>query len=132
MSGNNDELPAPLLVKPREAWRMLNCSNTRGYKLLAENELESFLDGRSRKITVDSIYRYIKRRLNAQSQPSHKPPSGKQLDSPFVPIDSDNNNIYAPTCPRPHTRQLSVPRPSPGDRQASIALTHKRNRHGTT
>jgi hypothetical protein len=65
----------PLVVKPREARVMLACGNTRLYKLIAEHELESFLDGRSRKITVESIRRYISRRLpatdsaNTQSQP---------------------------------------------------------------
>jgi hypothetical protein len=53
----------PLIVKPQEARRMLACSNTRLYELLAERELDSFLDGRSRKITVESIRRYIVRRL---------------------------------------------------------------------
>ena len=53
----------PLVVKPKIAWRMLNCSNTRGYELLAAGELDSFRDGRSRKITVDSIRAYIARRL---------------------------------------------------------------------
>jgi hypothetical protein len=53
----------PLVVKPKTAWKMLACSNTRGYELLATGELESFLDGRSRKITVASIRRYILRRL---------------------------------------------------------------------
>jgi hypothetical protein len=52
-----------LVVKPKVAWKLLACSNTRGYELLAAGELESFLDGRSRKITVDSIRRYIARRL---------------------------------------------------------------------
>jgi hypothetical protein len=54
---------APLVVKPKVAWRMLACSNTRGYELLATGELQSFKDGRSRKITVESIQRYIARRL---------------------------------------------------------------------
>ena len=53
----------PLLVRPREAWRMLGCGNTRGYALLNAGELESFLDGRSRKITVASIRAYIARKL---------------------------------------------------------------------
>jgi hypothetical protein len=52
-----------LVVKPKVAWKMLSCSNTRGYELLAAGELDSFLDGRSRKITVGSIERYIARRL---------------------------------------------------------------------
>jgi len=42
---------------------MLGCGNTRGYELLAAGELDSFRDGRSRMITVESIYRYVRRRL---------------------------------------------------------------------
>lgn len=53
----------PLVVKPKSAWKMLACSNTRGYELLAAGELEPFLDGRSRKITVELIDQYIARRL---------------------------------------------------------------------
>lgn len=55
----------PLVVKPKVAWRMLGCGNTRGYELIAAGELESYRDGRSRKITVASINRYIERRLAA-------------------------------------------------------------------
>jgi hypothetical protein len=54
---------APLVVKPKVAWRMLACSNTHGYELLNAGELVSFLDGRARKITVDSIHAYIARKL---------------------------------------------------------------------
>lgn len=53
----------PLVVKPRIAWILLQCSNTKGYELLAAGELESFKEGKSRKITVVSIHRYIARRL---------------------------------------------------------------------
>jgi hypothetical protein len=62
----NDWEVGPLLVKPKIAWKMLGCSNTRGYELLNSGELESFLDGRSRKITVESIRRYISRRLETR------------------------------------------------------------------
>ena len=55
----------PLVVRPKVAWKMLACSNTRGYELIKAKELDSFLDGRSRKITVDSIRRYIAQRLAA-------------------------------------------------------------------
>jgi hypothetical protein len=58
-----------IVVKPREARRMLACGNTRLYELLAAKELESFLDGRSRKITVDSIRGYIARRLALSASP---------------------------------------------------------------
>jgi hypothetical protein len=62
-TGLSDWEVGPLVVKPKIAWKMLACSNTRGYELLNAGELESFLDGRSRKITVESIRRYIARRL---------------------------------------------------------------------
>jgi hypothetical protein len=54
-----------LVVKPKVAWKMLGCSNTRGYELINAKELDTFLDGRSRKIVVASIHRYIERRLAA-------------------------------------------------------------------
>jgi hypothetical protein len=44
---------------------MLGCGNTRGYELLNAGELVSFLDGRARKITVESIHSYIARKLAA-------------------------------------------------------------------
>jgi hypothetical protein len=55
----------PLVVKPKVAWKMLGCGNTRGYELLMAGELESYKDGGSRKITVASIKAYIARRLAA-------------------------------------------------------------------
>jgi hypothetical protein len=65
----------PLLVRPRDAWRMLGCGNTRGYALLTAGELGSFLDGRARKITVKSIRGYITRKLAAgtSTKPAPQP-----------------------------------------------------------
>ena len=79
-----------LVVKPKIAWKMLACSNTRGYELLNAGELESFLDGRSRKITVDSIHRYIARRLRplendgTNPQPRHR--EGNKYDNDKVDL----------------------------------------------
>jgi hypothetical protein len=66
--------PEPLLVRPRTAWRLLGCGNTHGYALLNAGELESFLDGRARKITVESIHRLIERRLALRRGLSKVPP----------------------------------------------------------
>jgi hypothetical protein len=63
MTSHLPNFAEPLLVRPRDAWRMLGCGNTHGYQLLNAGELESFLDGRTRKITVESIHRFIARRL---------------------------------------------------------------------
>jgi excisionase family DNA binding protein len=58
-----DDDPQPLVVRPRVAWRLLDCGNAYGYRLIAAGELESYRDGRARKITVKSIHHYIMRRL---------------------------------------------------------------------
>ena len=55
----------PLAVRPSVAWRLLDCGNTHGYELIAAGELESYRDGRSRRITMRSIKAYIARRLSA-------------------------------------------------------------------
>jgi len=73
-TGLSDWEVGPLVVKPKTAWKMLACGNTRGYELLNAGELESYWDGRSRKITVDPIRRYIARRL----APAVSPPKGTE------------------------------------------------------
>jgi len=55
----------PLVASPKRARRMLDCGNTRLYELIAAHELESFKDGKSRKITVASIKAYIARQIEA-------------------------------------------------------------------
>ena len=55
----------PIVVKPKDARRMLACGQTRLYELLATGELQSFNDGRSRKILVASIHQYIAKLLSA-------------------------------------------------------------------
>jgi hypothetical protein len=52
-----------LVVSPRRAKYMLDVGNTRLYELLNRKELDSYLEGRSRKITKASIHRLIARRL---------------------------------------------------------------------
>jgi hypothetical protein len=81
----------PLLVKPKAACVLLGCGITRLYELLAAGELESFLDGRSRKITVGSIENYIARRLAANSSPAE-------------------GNTARPVCHRTRSRKRDVSR----------------------
>ena len=57
-----------LLMKPKTACKLLDCGNTRLYELLAAGELQSLLDGRSRKITMQSVRDYIARRLAESEQ----------------------------------------------------------------
>jgi hypothetical protein len=60
-SGTNDH--ERLVVSPRRAQFLLETGHTRLYELLAAGELDSYQDGRSRKITMESIHRLIERRL---------------------------------------------------------------------
>jgi hypothetical protein len=74
----------PLVVRPAEAWRMLGCGPTYGYELLAAGELDSFIDGAARKITVQSIKRYIAKKLatsgtaKVRRSPKNRPGAKKE------------------------------------------------------
>jgi excisionase family DNA binding protein len=63
----------PLVVKPKAACSLLGCGLTRLYQLIAAGELDSFRDGRSRKIIVASIQRYIERQLARTALSSNLP-----------------------------------------------------------
>jgi excisionase family DNA binding protein len=47
---------------------MLNCGRDKLYSLLGSGEIESYTDGRSRKIVVASIESHVARRLEASKQ----------------------------------------------------------------
>jgi excisionase family DNA binding protein len=57
----------PLAVTPRQACFLLSVCNTHLYELIRSGELESYLDGRARRITMHSIHRRIKRLLVSAS-----------------------------------------------------------------
>jgi excisionase family DNA binding protein len=61
-----------LVVSPNEAKTLLNIGTTRLYELLSEQELDSYKDGKARKITMASIRRYVERKLAAGEQPFPK------------------------------------------------------------
>jgi hypothetical protein len=42
---------------------MLSCGRTHLHALIAAKQLDTFLDGGARKITVASIHRYVERQL---------------------------------------------------------------------
>jgi hypothetical protein len=55
-----------LAVTPRVAKLMIGCGTTRLYDLMNHGELESYRDGKSRKILVTSLRDYVGRRLAAE------------------------------------------------------------------
>jgi hypothetical protein len=52
-----------MVVSPERAKQLLDIGTTRLYELLNSRELESYKDGKSRKITMRSITAYIDRHL---------------------------------------------------------------------
>ena len=57
-----------LVVKRAKAAFLLDCGYDKIYDLIKAGELDSFLEGRSRKITMESIERLIQKRLAAASK----------------------------------------------------------------
>ena len=53
----------PLAVSAKEAARLLSLSLSKLYELLRNNELQSYADGNSRRVTMASIYGYVDRKL---------------------------------------------------------------------
>jgi excisionase family DNA binding protein len=60
----------PLAVSPRRACRLLSVGNTRLYELIAAGEIESYRDGRSRRITMASIRGRIARLVASARTPA--------------------------------------------------------------
>jgi excisionase family DNA binding protein len=52
-----------IVVSPAEASRLLGASLSHVYVLMRRGEIQSYLDGRARRITVASIHRYIERQI---------------------------------------------------------------------
>jgi excisionase family DNA binding protein len=59
----------PLGVSPRQACILLNVGRTYLYALISNGELESYPEGRARKITLRSICARHERQLAAARQP---------------------------------------------------------------
>jgi hypothetical protein len=61
----------PLVVGTAEARRLGGWGKTKLFKLIAAAELDSFLDGRVRRVTVESIEARIERKLQeAKANPA--------------------------------------------------------------
>jgi excisionase family DNA binding protein len=74
----------PLVVRPREAARLLAVGNTTLYKLIAAGEIASYVVGRSRRIPLASIKGYIARHL-ADGASSTKRKRGRPRKNPPQP-----------------------------------------------
>jgi len=69
----------PLAVPPLEAARLLSLGMTKIYRLMRSGELESYKDGRARRITMSSIHEHLARRLADDIAPSRQRRSRRGL-----------------------------------------------------
>jgi excisionase family DNA binding protein len=68
--------PEPLVVRPKTAKALLNCSDETLYQYLNSGELESYKEGAARKIPLESIRALVQRRLDeAKASPPRKAPT---------------------------------------------------------
>jgi excisionase family DNA binding protein len=65
VTNRGDNQLEPLAVSPRQACLLLGVGNTHLYQLIGNGELQSYLDGRARRITMESIRRRVARLLSA-------------------------------------------------------------------
>jgi hypothetical protein len=78
-----DSAIEPLVVRPRGARRMYgNCSEAELYRKIAAGEVESYLDGRRRLITVKSIKADIARNLAAAAANGFERARGSRRPNP--------------------------------------------------
>lgn len=72
---NSTPKPRPVRYRSREAKAVLgNIGNDRLYELIAAGKLDSYMDGRFRYVTAESIDRYNAELLAAQAPPLRERP----------------------------------------------------------
>jgi excisionase family DNA binding protein len=53
----------PIAVSAKEAARLLSISLSKLYELMRNDDVQSYVDGCSRRVTMSSIHGYVERRL---------------------------------------------------------------------
>src|SRR5689334_13061954 len=61
-----------LATSTKNAKKIIGCGNTRFYELLNSGEIQSYTDGRSRKVIVASLRDYVARQLEAEASKERK------------------------------------------------------------
>jgi hypothetical protein len=109
----------PLAVSPDVASVLLDIGLTKTYELIHSRELETYIDGKNRKVTMRSIKARIARLLAANGSSTHSPPW----------LRDSKQSEQAATTPPPTERTSAEPPPKRGrahlrkiDAQAEAAL----------
>jgi hypothetical protein len=90
----------PLVVTPRDAGRLLALGRSSVYGLMRAEELDSYREGRSRKITMTSIRKYIARQLAAARADGWEPwPHNPRALAKLTTADARRRQVSKPTTP---------------------------------
>jgi excisionase family DNA binding protein len=68
MSEPTHALTTPLVMSPNQTMKALLISREKLYGLINSGELQSYTEGRSRRITIESINAYVYRRLAQEAE----------------------------------------------------------------
>jgi excisionase family DNA binding protein len=68
IAAQTNDLSAPVVATPNQAILRLQVSRATLYELINNGALESYTEGRSRRILVQSMDRYIERRLAEEAK----------------------------------------------------------------
>jgi excisionase family DNA binding protein len=101
ITGRADYHLEPLAVTPRQACILLGIGNTHLYQLIRGGELESYLDGRARRITMRSIHRRIMRLLASASASGTATEDTPQPRSPGRKAEHDRWSGHRRPRPNP-------------------------------
>ena len=110
---------APLVVKPKTAWKMLACSNTRGYELIAAGELE-LISGRP----LAQDHRRINPPLHRTAARACRQSDERYRASPTRPA-AQNYTCRRSTC----TMNPKMPRPAAPGRAHRASKFERAWRH---
>jgi hypothetical protein len=98
----------PLAVKTRDAWTMLGCSNAHGYKLIAEGQIDSYLNGRIRLVTVASVQAYVEKQV-AAAKKDKGPKRTEQATAASVARRAERKAAAPITSPPPVAAEEATP-----------------------
>ena len=75
---NPNESQRAIAIPPKEVGEQLRYGMTRIYKMIRDGELQSFIDGGSRRVLTSSVDAYVERRLAASKGPPRENPSKRR------------------------------------------------------
>jgi hypothetical protein len=110
----------PISVGTKTAWHMMGISNAHGYKLVEQGEIDSYLEGRVRKVTVASIKSYIARKLAAAKKDAGGPVRTEKATAASVASRAERKAAEG-SRGRPRTKPAPTAAPAPIAEQHTTA-----------